>query len=126
MTLYDLLVASDKDFDTYDDVYDAVVTVAINLDAVDDYDEFCIALVKLITVKSIARDKNPICDWSDFIKRNMDVFRSFADNYWYKNNTDDEDDFICEWMKEFHLLLAGHGGCDDYGFYKQELVDKCH
>ena len=125
MKLYDFLAMSDCDYDTYDDVYDAIVTISINLEPEDDYDRFCIGLVKLVDVKEIADDGNPICGWTDLIKNNIDVFRKFANDNWIRNNYEDEDDFIYEWIKELHYFLAGYGECDQYGFYKMELVDKC-
>ena len=46
MNLYDYLKLTECDYDTYDDVYDAVITVCINTEPEDDYDEFCIDLCK--------------------------------------------------------------------------------
>lgn len=125
MKLYDFLAMSNCDYDTYDDVYDVIVTVSINLEPEDDYDRFCIGLVKLIDIKEFNCDGDPICDWSGFIKRNINIFRSFANDNWIKNNYPDEDDFICEWIKELHYFLAGYGADDQYWFYKEEIVDKC-
>lgn len=125
MTLYDFIKADDCCYDTYDDVYDTTVTVDINLDPEDDYDEFCVELIKKIEVKGRAYDGNPVCGWYDYIKRNLPRFRQFADDYWIKNNHEDEDDFICEWVEELHRFLAGYGEDDQYWYYKQELVDKC-
>ena len=127
MTLYEFLVNNGDDYDTYDEVFDPTITVCINLEPEDDYDEFAVGLCKLVEVKGIDKyDGNPICGWSDLINNNIDVFRKFADEHWYKNNYKDNDRFVCEWLSEFHLLLAGYGEDGKYGFYKQEIVDKCH
>lgn len=125
MTLYDFIATTECDYDTLDEVYDESVTISVNLEPEDDYDEFCIALIKKIEVKDITDSGDPICDWSDYIKRNSTRLRGFANDYWYKNNFEDEDDFICEWIKEFHLLLAGYGEDGCYDYLKEELVDKC-
>lgn len=121
--LYDFLKLTECDYDTCDDVYDETVTVCINTEPEDDFDEFCVELCKKIEIKKID-DSYLVCNWSDFIKNNMPVLREYANKYWYKNNYDDEDDFICEWIKEFHLLLAGYG--TDYDIYKEEIIDKCN
>ena len=125
MTLYDFSYIHECDFDTYDDVYDVIVTVSINLEPGDDYDEFCNELIKLVEVKKILPSGDPICGWTDLIKRNMDVFRQFSDKHW-GNKYEDEDDFIYEWIEELHLFLAGYGEDGKYWYYKQEIVDKCN
>ena len=125
MILYDFIVKNDADYDTYDDVYDASVTVSINTEPEDDYDEFCIGLSKLVEVKEINHWGDLICGWSDLISNNMSVFRKFANEHWIKGNYADKDDFICEWIKELHMLLAGYGEDGMYWFYKKEIVDKC-
>lgn len=125
MKLYDFIKADDCCYDTYDDVCYTTVTVDINLEPEDDYDEFCVELIKKIEVKGRDYDGNPVCGWYDYIKRNLPRFRQFADDYWIKNNHEDEDDFICEWIEELHRFLAGYGEDDQYWYYKQELVDKC-
>lgn len=126
MTLYDLIKNTGSDYDTYDDVYDECITVSINLEPNDDYDEFCIALTKLIVVVDPEYYGHVICEWSNFIIKNMEVFREFSYKYWYKNYCEDEEDFVWEWMKELNLLLAGYGEDGKYGLYKQELIDKCY
>lgn len=123
MKLYDYLRLTECDYDTYDDAYDAVITVCINTEPEDDYDEFCIDLCNKIDICKISEDGNPICNWSEFIERNLHVFRKFANKYWTKGNYEDEEDFIYEWIKELHMFLAGYG--NDYTFYKEELLDKC-
>lgn len=125
MKLYDFLATHDYCCDAYDDVYDTSVTADINPKPEDDYDEFCTGLVKLVEVKGTAWDGNPICGWSDLIERNIKVFRKFANDNWIKNNYEDEDDFICEWIEELHRFMAGYGEYDQYWFYKSEIVDKC-
>ena len=97
MTLYEFLKkANENDFDTYDDVFDAIVTVSINLDDPEgDYGIFCIELIKKIEVKEIASNGNPICGWTDYLKRNLDVFKKFTQDHWYGDYSD-EDDLIYE------------------------------
>lgn len=125
MTLYELLKVSECDYDTWDNVYDAEVVACINTEPEDDYDEFCVALCNKIEVIEIKEEGWLICNWSDYIKRNINVFREFANKYWTKNNFDDDDDFICEWIDELGRFMAGYGADSQYWFYKMELVDKC-
>ena len=128
MKLFDYMVKENKtDLDTYDTVYDRCVTISADVDypPEDDYDEFVFALTKLVDFKEVYSSCEVVCDWIGLIKRNMDVFRDFADKYWYKNNFKHDDDFIPEWIRELHLFAAGYGEDGKYGFYKAELLDKC-
>ena len=124
MTLYDLLKMSECDYDTWDNVYDAEVTVSINIEPKNEYDEFCVALCEKIEVVEI-KEEWLICNWSDYIKRNINVFRQFADENWFKNNFEDEDDFIYEWIQELGRFMAGYGVDIEYGWYKEKLIDSC-
>ena len=124
-TIYDYVKAYEDDYDTCDDVFDETVTISINLEPVDDYDKFCIALCKMVEVKEARGSGILICGWTDFIKRNMGALRKFANENWIRGNYDDDDLFICEWIKEFHLLLAGYGEDGAYGYYKLMILDNC-
>lgn len=126
MMLYEFLITNDDEFDTYDTEFGVVVTVSIDLEGETDYDKFCNALCKKIEITDYTCCGDPICDWSGYIKRNLPVFRRFADDNWIKNNYRDEDLFVAEWIEQLHLYLAGYGVDDDYGWYKEELVDKCN
>lgn len=109
MTLYDLLKVLNDDFDTYDNVYDAIVTVC-SFDEEDEqsaeyYDKFRIEIMKFIEVTKGSKQAL-WCNWSDFIKRNIQIFREFEAKYW-SNHYEDEDDFIYQWIKEIDAWISG-------------------
>lgn len=111
MTLYELVKASNCDYDTYDDVFDAEVTVC-SFDEEDEksdeyYEKFRIGIMKFAeVVDNSATHWGIVCKWTDFIQRNIKVFREFAEKYWY-TQYEDEDDFIYEWINELHSWSAG-------------------
>lgn len=110
MTLYDFVRVANNDYDTYDDVYDAIVTVCA-FDEEDEksdeyYEKFRIGIMKFVEVIRGTADKGLLCKWSDFIQRNIEVFREFTELYWY-NQYEDEDDFIYEWINELDNWSAG-------------------
>ena len=110
MTLYEFIRVADNDYDTYDAVYDEVVTVC-SFDKEDEqseeyYEKFRIGIMKFIEVIRGTVDNGLLCKWSDFIERNIKIFKEFADKYW-DTQYEDEDDFICEWINELHFWSAG-------------------
>lgn len=117
MKLYDVMKMTQADYDTYDTVFDAVVTVCYieEDDANDNYDKFCIELMKKVEVERINGDCL-IVKWTEFIKNNMDKFRAFTKEHWYENcqYEDDEDEFIYQWINEFHGYMAGNVSEDFY------------
>lgn len=109
MILYDLLKVFNNDFDTYDNVYDAMVTVC-SFDEEDEqsteyYDKFRIGIMKFIEVTK-GSTRALWCNWSDFIKRNIQIFREFEAKYWSKHY-EDEYDFIYHWIKEIDAWISG-------------------
>lgn len=116
-TLYDFLKITQKDFDTYDTEYDAEVTVCYiaDEDASDEYDKFCINIIKLVNVVRQNGEYSLIVDWCELIRRNMDMFKSFAEEHWINSYEDDEDEFIYQWIKEINLYLAGYVNESFYG-----------
>lgn len=109
MTLYEFMKMSECDYDTYDVDFDAVVTVCLpdEDDDLDAYGKFCFEIIKKVDVVKVA-DTGLIVDWSGFIKRNIEQLREFADEYWYNNYADDDDEFIYQWINEIHAYLAGY------------------
>lgn len=111
MKLYDFLKISQNDFDTEDTIYCAVVTVCYidEEDATDNYDKFCIELMKKVEVEKQVNDAL-LVRWTDLIKNNMEKFRAFTKENWNKNcqYKDNEDEFIYQWIKEIHYYLAGY------------------
>ena len=122
MTLYEFVNATQRDYDAFDDVYDACVTVCyIGKEESDDYDRFCNGIMKKVNVTERKDNCTLIVDWSELVKRNMDKFRAFTRKNWFGicQYEDDVNEFIYQWIKEIHLYMAGY--VSD-GLYKK-LVD---
>lgn len=115
MTLYEYLKLSENDFDTYDTVYDAGVTVCYiaDEDENDEYDKFCNGIIKKVEVVKI-NDDSPVVNWTELIERNMDKFKAFAREYWIYDYEDDIDEFIYQWINEIHYYVAGYVDEDFY------------
>ena len=116
MKLYELMKLSEGDYDTYDTVYDACVTVCYidEEDAEDNYDKFCINIMKKVKVVRIIPGSHLVCEWANLIQNNMEKFREFAEKHWNNQYEDDEDEFIYQWIKEIHYYLAGYVSEDLY------------
>lgn len=128
MKLIDFLRDEQNDFDTYDTVFDAIVTVCWDDTLLEEmksprgYDGFTYKLLRIVDILECS--DTPVVDWSGLLYRNIDLFRDFANKYWYKNNWEDNDDFVCEWIEQIHLLLAGYESDDGYKKYI-ELLERC-
>lgn len=126
MILYDLLKVFNTDFDTYDNVYDAVVTVC-SFDEEDEksdeyYEKFCIGIMKFIEVTKGSKQAL-WCNWSDFIKRNIQIFREFEAKYWCKHY-ENEDDFIYQWIKEIDYWVAGEASEHIYKEFVENYMSR--
>lgn len=121
MTLYELLEITNDTYDTYDTVFDAVVTVDWIEEEKDFYDRFCRGIIKFVTVVKKSGD-GLICEWSDFITRNLAIFKKFAKEYWYIQYEDDEDEFIYQWITELHNWMGGYVSEDIYKIFVEEYM----
>lgn len=115
MTLFAYMDMHQEDIDTYDTEYDAVVTVCYmeEENAQDNYDRFCLDIIKKVEVDSAAHG-NVIVDWSGLIERNMEKFRAFTAKYWRYQYEDDDEEFVYQWIREINYYLAGYVGEDTY------------
>lgn len=117
MKLYDFLKISQNDFDTEDTIYCAVVTVCyIDEEDIDDnYDKFCIELMKKVEVEKQIGDAL-LVRWTELIQNNMEKFRAFTAENWYEScqYEDDDDEFIYQWINEIHQYMAGNVSEDFY------------
>ena len=117
MKLYDFMKMSQNDYDTYDTVYDADVTVCYidENEARDNYDKFCVELMKKVEIEKINGDVL-IVKWTELIQKNMEKFRAFTKGHWYENcqYEDDENEFIYQWINEIHQYMAGNVSEDFY------------
>ncbi len=123
MTLYEYLKMRENDFDTYDTVYDAVVTVCYIDEEEDEYDKFCNGIIKKVDVIHINDDSSTV-NWTEMIERNIDKFKAFTKEHWRADcqYEDDIDDFIYEWINEIHAYMAGYASIDFYSILN-ELVN---
>lgn len=97
-------------FDSCDFDFDILVTID-EIDEVNDpYDKFCKAVYDRVNVIRDESDTSYLCcDWSEFVYRYYDKLKDFADKNWVRNNFEDKDDFVYEWIKETQLLITGYG-----------------
>ena len=107
MKLYDFMKMSETDYDTYDTVYDACVTVCYADEEVDSYDKFCNEIMKKVEVAEV-HENCLIVDWSALISGNIDKFREFTEKHWRYTYEDDEDELIYQWINEIHAYMAGY------------------
>lgn len=119
MKLYDFMKVSMNDWDTYDNVYDACVTVCyIDEEYSDDnfanFDKFNIELMKKVDVIRQTDDCSLLVDWTKLITDNMDKFRAFTEKHWGRKYRDDDDEFIYQWINEIHYYVAGYVSEDFY------------
>ena len=96
MTLYDFVLQEQGDFDTYDTVFDVCVTVCEPYEYAEGeekeyYDIFNELMMKNVEVDYKKNDYECICKWSDFIKKNLEVFRKAADEPWIRTPKEDDD-----------------------------------
>ena len=124
MTLYNFIRIADSDYDCYDTVFDAVVTVCA-FDEADEknedyYYQFIIGIMKYAQVIRGIRgsDCELIVDWTGMINRNIKVFKEFTDKWW-DNEYEDEDDFLYDWVNEIGKWVAGYATENIY----QEFVE---
>lgn len=108
MTLYERLEKTKDCFDTYDTDYDAEVTVDWIDEITDNYDKFCMGIIKLVPVVKEENDGTIICGWTSLIVNNLDVFKEFTEKHWICQYEDDEDELIYQWIKEICYWIAGY------------------
>lgn len=109
MKLYEFMKLSAMDYDTYDTVYDACVTVCYisEEDITDSYDKFCINIMKKVEVEKLNGDIL-LVKWTKLIKDNMEKFKAFTEKHWKYKYEDDEEELIYQWINEIHYYLAGY------------------
>lgn len=113
MTLFDYMKVTMEDYDTYDTVYDAIVTVCWidESEENDNYEKFCIGIIKKVDVENASHCGESVnVKWTELITNNMEKFREFTKKYWRDDcqYEDDEDEFICQWIDEIQSYMAGY------------------
>lgn len=132
MNLYDYCKEDGFNYDTHDNVFDMVVTVCVNPeepdeDGADPYNDFVKSIMKRVEVVS-EDDITPawsfIVAWSSLIQNNLKEFRAWTNENWIRGNYKDDDDYICEWISQIHLLFAGYGTDADYRIIHEFLEER--
>jgi len=123
MTLYEWLKVEQNCMDTYDNVFDAVVTVDYIEDdewkenpESENYYKFCVEIFKKVNVIEKNND-DLIVNWNELISNNMEKFRKFSSENWREDcqYEDDDDEFVYQWINEIHMYIAGYVGKITYG-----------
>ena len=121
--------------DTSDDVFDAVVTIEWEPNfgedsyILDNYYAFCNKLYECVDFDIVNENKVWIVKWSKLIYDNIDLWKEWSRNNWREEymdiiNSDDVDEFVCTWVDQLHLLLAGSGTETEY-HNLVVLLEKC-
>jgi len=116
INLYDFLVASSVDYDTFDTEYDAIVTVVcIDDEPNDNYDKFYQEMCRNVEIVKICQN-GLIVNWCECIKRNFDKFKQFTKDNWKAScqYEEDEDEFIYQWIYEINQYFIGNVSDDFY------------
>lgn len=127
MTLYEFIKMENNDFDTYDTVFDAEVTVCVPYDEEKDwYDKFYNFIIKHVQFVEKLSNGECTADWYNFINENIKVFRQAANDMWRLDyvNIDDDDDLIYEWIKEIEGWLAGYVSEAEYQKFMENYAVK--
>ena len=122
MTLYDYIMLHEEDYDVWDNEYDACVTVCYFDKVTDSYDAFCKRMMQKVSIVEVG-DSLCVANWSELIKRNMPVFKSFTEKHWDKKYKNDVSEFIYQWIKEIHMYFAGYVSEEFYNVLL-DLVDE--
>lgn len=140
MTLYEFLKMEKADFDTYDTVFDAGVTVCCPTEFfingkgkyTEDkwYDEFYNFILKHVIVVEKTGDCVCTANWTKFITDNLEVFKEATKDTWCEdwifkyNGEPDDDDLTYEWINEIENYLAGYVSENEYKKFMEKYAPK--
>lgn len=129
MKLYEALKlyeTKSTSIDTADYVYDEIITVDIMENEIgkDNYETFCIELQKKVELQKFIDGAyaKAVVDWTGFLMKNKKAFEKYVKENWRQEKQyvlSDIDDFYCEWLEQFQLLLSGNGTESIY----QDMID---
>lgn len=118
MTLKEFIQKTQRDYDVYDTVYDACVTICCWTSIKDSYDEFIDELCSKVPFVSTGRGSTVVVPWSKLIDVNLSIFKEFTREHWQENcqYSEDDDEFKYQWIRELSAYVAGEVSCDFYDF----------
>ena len=122
VNLYDFLVTSECDYDTFDTEYDGIITcICIDSEPKDDYEKFCHEICKKVQIVRSGQ-YGLVVNWSEMIERNLEKFKTFTKKHWTYTYEDDDDELVYQWINEIQAYFAGFVS---ERFYKtlREFVD---
>jgi hypothetical protein len=122
------------DVDTTDTEIDGVVTICYDKDDEPDKDypylfKFTQELLKKVRLAYLVDDGvcPVVADYSKLITDNIELFKNFVKTTWREDKQyvlEDEVELRYEFIKDFHLMLAGYGTeTDNRNYY--ELLSEC-
>lgn len=121
------------DVDTTDTEIDGVVTICYDKDEEPDQDfpylfKFTQELLKKVRLAYLI--DNGVCpvvaDYSKLITDNIELFKNFVKTTWREDKQyvlEDEVELRYEFIKDFHLMLAGYGTETDNRNYYELLLE---
>jgi hypothetical protein len=118
--------------DTSDTEIDAVVTIDYDKRLEPDkdypyYDKFQKAFLSKVDIAYLNPDSCVVADYSKLITDNIELFKKFVKEHWVEESQyvlEDMTELQYQFIKEFHLLLAGYGTeTDNRNYY--ELISEC-
>lgn len=118
--------------DTADTEIDSVVTIVYDKRTVPDedfpcYDKFQKALFAKVNLAYLHDNGTIVVDYSKLITDNIELFKDFVKKHWIDDKQyvlDDMTELQYEFIKEFHLILAGYGTeTENRNYY--ELISEC-
>lgn len=138
MKLFDYLwlFKNDVDFDVPDSEIDTVITVCFSKENADkvskDYpyiDKFTNLLLHSADVAYLLNDGTPVCNFSEIIHKNEELFKQFVKDEWTEDMQwvleDEHGEFEYEFLKDFHLITTGNCSNKSAKLY-YELLEKCN
>ena len=105
MTVKEYLVLQECDYDIEDKYYDTSVTCCYIDEITNSYEKFCDLLTSKVAL--IKGGDYPVANWSGLVKQNMEKFKDFSKKHWRSVYDNNENEFLYQWVKEFHCYLAG-------------------
>lgn len=106
MTLYDYLVGTSGDCYTYDRLYNFRIVVSVP-EGTSSFDKFISVLYQHLLIAEVRSKTSLVVLWSEYIRRNLDLFREYANKHWDYDKDLDDTLFIKAWLEELDIYMQG-------------------